>query len=126
MSKIQEYQPEAMLGEVGRLSVTKTALAHLQRQAQKQKPMGKALRIDMKKAGCSGSKYIFDYVEAPQPGDEVIVLNPEFSIFVAKDVWLKIQGSTIDYVQEGVNGRLKLMNPNETGACGCGESVYFG
>jgi Fe-S cluster assembly iron-binding protein IscA len=32
----------------------------------------------------------------------------------------------VDYVQEGVNGRLKLNNPNETGGCGCGESVYFG
>ncbi len=126
MSKIQEYQPEETLGEVGRLTVTQTALAHLQRQAQKQKPVSKALRIEMKKAGCSGSKYIFDYVEAPQQDDEVIVLTPEFSIVVAANAWSKIQGSIIDYVQEGVNGRLKLMNPNETSACGCGESVYFG
>ena len=126
MSKIQEYQPEAMLGEVGRLTVTKMALAHLQRQAQKQTPVGKALRIDMKKAGCSGSKYTLDYVDAPESGDEVIVLNADFSVFIAKDAWPKIQGSIIDYIQEGVNGRLKLMNPNETGACGCGESVYFG
>lgn len=126
MSKIQEYQPEAMLGEAGRLTVTKTALAHLQRQAQKQQPVSKALRIDMKKAGCSGSKYIFNYVETSQPDDEVITLTPEFSIFIAATIWPKIQGSVIDYVQEGVNGHLKLMNPNETGACGCGESVYFG
>ncbi len=126
MSKIEQYQPEAVLGVVGRLTVTAKALAHLQRQAQKQTPTSSALRIDMKKAGCSGSKYTLDYVYESQKDDETIVITPDFSIFVAMDAWVKVQGSVIDYVQEGVNGRLKLINPNETGSCGCGESVYFG
>lgn len=126
MNKVEQYQPAAVLGVLGRLTVSATALAHLERQAQKQTPMSTALRIDMKKAGCSGSKYTLDYVHTPEEGDEVIVITPTFSIFVAADAWPKVQGSVIDYVQEGVNGRLKLMNPNETGSCGCGESVYFG
>lgn len=126
MKKVEQYQPEAVLGVVGRLTVTAKALAHLQRQAQKQTPASTALRIDMKKAGCSGSKYTLDYVSAPENDDEVIVITADFSIFVALKAWSYVQGSVIDYVQEGVNGRLKLINPNETGSCGCGESVYFG
>lgn len=126
MSKIEQYQPAAVFGVVGHLTVTAKALAHLQHQAQKQTPVSHALRIDMKKAGCSGSKYTLDYVDESQQDDEIIAITPDFSIFIATKAWPKVQGSVIDYVQEGLNGRLKLINPNETGSCGCGESVYFG
>lgn len=126
MDKVTQYQPETVWGVVGRLTVTTKALAHLERQAQKQTPPSTALRIGMKKAGCSGSKYTLDYVDAPEKDDEVIALTADFSIFVALTAWPYVQGSVIDYVQEGVNGRLKLINPNEVGSCGCGESVYFG
>jgi iron-sulfur cluster assembly accessory protein len=125
-NKVEQYQTEAVLGEMGRLTVTTKALTHLQRQAAKSTPVSCALRIGMKKAGCSGVKYTLDYVNSAEKDDEVIVITPDFSIFVAATVWPYVHGSVIDYVQEGVNGRLKLNNPNETGGCGCGESVYFG
>jgi iron-sulfur cluster assembly protein len=125
-NKVEQYQTEAVLGEMGRLTVTAKALAHLQRQAAKFTPVSVALRIGMKKAGCSGVKYTLDYVSQAEKDDEVIAIIPDFSIFVAATAWPYVRGSVIDYVQEGVNGRLKLNNPNETGGCGCGESVYFG
>ncbi len=124
--KVEQYQTEAVLGVVGRLTVTSKALAHLQRQAAKLTPPSVALRIGMKKAGCSGVKYTLDYVTQAEQDDEVIAITPDFSIFVAAAAWPYVHGSIIDYVQEGLNGRLKLNNPNETGGCGCGESVYFG
>lgn len=123
--KVEQYQPEAVLGEMGRLTVTTKALVHLQRQAAKSSPANCALRIGMKKAGCSGVKYTFDYVNQAEKNDEIVAITPDFSIFVVASAWPYIQGSVIDYVQEGVNGRLKLNNPHETGGCGCGESVYF-
>ncbi len=126
MSDVKHYQPEKVLGEVGRLTVTALAFAHLQKQAAKITPIAPALRIDTKKAGCSGVKYTLEYVDHAEIEDETIVIDQSFSIFVAKDAWPYVRGSVIDYVQEGLNGRLKLNNPNETGACGCGESVYFG
>jgi iron-sulfur cluster assembly protein len=126
MNDVKHYQTESVLGEVGRLTVTAQAFAHLQKQAEKITPIAQALRIDTKKAGCSGVKYTLDYVEHAEAEDEIIVVDKAFSIFVAKDAWPYVRGSVIDYVQEGLNGRLKLSNPNETGSCGCGESVYFG
>lgn len=123
--KVEQYQTEAVLGVIGRLTVTAKALTHLQKQAAKLTPVSCALRIGMKKAGCSGLKYTLDYVNSAEKDDEIIIITPDFSIFVAATAWPYVQGSVIDYVQEGVNGRLKLNNPNETGGCGCGESVYF-
>jgi iron-sulfur cluster assembly protein len=125
-NKVEQYQTETVLGVIGRLTVTTKALSHLQRQAAKLTPPSIALRIGMKKAGCSGVKYTLDYVSNAEKDDEIIAITPNFSIFVAATAWSYVQGSVIDYVQEGVNGRLKLNNPNETGGCGCGESVYFG
>ncbi len=126
MNDVKQYQTGAVFGAIGRLTVTEKALGHLQRQAAKCTPVSSALRIGMKKAGCSGVKYTLDYVHQAEKEDEVIAISPNFSIFVAATAWAYVQGSVIDYVQEGVNGRLKLNNPNETGGCGCGESVYFG
>ncbi len=120
------YQALPLKGVNARLLVTDKALTHLKKQAAKLNTGCTALRIDVKKAGCSGMKYSLDYVKEALEKDETIIIDDEFSIHVAELAWSYVKGSIIDLVQEGLNARLKLENPNEKGSCGCGESVFFG
>ena len=70
--------------------------------------------------GCSGFQYVWDYkknwpdVNWSKPYEDCLVLDPMAEMFVA--------GCTIDYVTELGGSYLKVINPNATASCGCGES----
>ena len=70
--------------------------------------------------GCSGFQYVWDYkknwpdVKWSEPYDNCLVLDPMAEMFV--------DGCTIDYVTELGGSYLKVINPNATASCGCGES----
>ena len=70
--------------------------------------------------GCSGFTYVWDYkknwpyVNLGKPIDDLLVLDPMAEMFVA--------GCTIDYVKELGGSYLKVVNPNASASCGCGES----
>ena len=70
--------------------------------------------------GCSGFQYVWDYkknwpnVKWSEPYEDCLVLDPVAEMFVA--------GCTIDYVTELGGSYLKVINPNATASCGCGES----
>ncbi len=76
--------------------------------------------LGVKGGGCSGFQYVWDFkknwpdVNWSEPYNEVLVLDPMAEMFVA--------GCTIDYVNELGGSYLKVVNPNATAACGCGES----
>ena len=67
--------------------------------------------------GCSGFQYKWDIVEDDSLGtviDDILVLDQYAEMFVI--------GCTVDYVQEFGGSYLKVVNPNATASCGCGES----
>jgi iron-sulfur cluster assembly accessory protein len=84
------------------------------------------VRISLKKAGCSGLQYVLDYVTSINPQDELIELknlaDVTLNIYVDKQAIPYIIGSHVDYVREGLNGKIQFINPNEKNSCGCGES----
>lgn len=78
------------------------------------------ITLGVKGGGCSGFQYVWDFkknwpdVKWGEPIDGVLVLDPMAEMFVA--------GCTIDYVNELGGSYLKVINPNATASCGCGES----
>ena len=80
------------------------------------------LRIGVKKGGCAGMEYTLDYAEAPEQFDE-LVEDKGVNILVKADAVLFLLGSVIDYEIGRLSSKFVFRNPNQTDACGCGESV---
>jgi iron-sulfur cluster assembly protein len=90
--------------------------------------MGKAektyvgLRVGVKNGGCAGQEYVFEYAEAADALDEVVE-DKGVTILVEPKAVLFLIGTEIDYEVNKLSAKFVFHNPNETDACGCGESV---
>jgi iron-sulfur cluster assembly protein len=80
------------------------------------------LRVGVKNGGCAGQEYVMDYAEAAAPLDEVVE-DKGVRIFVDPKAVLFLIGTEIDYETTKLSARFTFKNPNQTDACGCGESV---
>ena len=80
------------------------------------------LRVGVTNGGCAGMEYVMDYVGAPEALDEVVENNGVKIVVDAKAV-LFLLGSTLDYETTPLHAKFVFANPNQTDACGCGESV---
>jgi iron-sulfur cluster assembly protein len=80
------------------------------------------LRVGVKNGGCAGMEYVMAYADAPEPLDE-IVEDKGVRILVASNAVLFLIGSVVDVEATKLHERFVFKNPNETDACGCGESV---
>ena len=89
--------------------------------AKAEKPYA-GLRVGVKNGGCAGQEYVLNYAEGPEPLDEVVE-DRGVTIFVEPKSILFLIGSEIDYEIDKLASRFVFRNPNETDACGCGESV---
>jgi iron-sulfur cluster assembly protein len=80
------------------------------------------LRIGVKKGGCAGMEYTMEYAEARRPHEEVVEDNG-VKIFIEPKAILFLLGTRMDYRTEKLSAGFVFDNPNQTSACGCGESV---
>lgn len=80
------------------------------------------LRVGVKNGGCAGQEYVLDYAETADPLDEVVE-DKGVTILVEPKAVLFLVGSEIDYETTRLSSKFVFHNPNETDACGCGESV---
>lgn len=80
------------------------------------------LRVGVTNGGCAGMEYVMDYVSAPDPLDEKVE-DKDVSILVDAKAVLFLLGSQIDYETTLLHEKFVFNNPNQTDACGCGESV---
>jgi iron-sulfur cluster assembly protein len=80
------------------------------------------LRVGVKNGGCAGSEYIFEYAVEKGPIDEVVE-DQGVTILIDPKAVLFLIGTTIDYETTKLSSKFVFNNPNETDACGCGESV---
>lgn len=80
------------------------------------------VRVGVKNAGCVGMEYTMDFVETPDPADDLIE-EKGAKLFVDPKAILFLLGATMDYRVEKLKAGFVFDNPNQTDACGCGESV---
>ena len=80
------------------------------------------LRVGVKNGGCAGQEYVLEYAEAANPLDEVVE-DKDVTILIEPKAVLFLIGTEIDYETTRLAAKFVFRNPNETDACGCGESV---
>ena len=80
------------------------------------------VRVGVTNGGCAGMSYVMDYAEAAKPFEEVME-EKGVKIFIDPKAILFLIGTEMDFVQEKLGARFVFNNPNQTAACGCGESV---
>jgi iron-sulfur cluster assembly protein len=80
------------------------------------------LRIGVKKGGCAGMEYTIEWAAERGPFDEVVEQHGARVLIDPKAV-MYLLGTEMDYRVEKLSSQFVFLNPNQTGACGCGESV---
>jgi len=82
---------------------------------------GLGLRLGVRTVGCSGLAYHLDYAEEAREEDVRFESNG-VAVFVDAKSLQYVDGTTLDFVREGLGEKFKFENPNVKGECGCGES----
>jgi iron-sulfur cluster assembly protein len=82
---------------------------------------GLGLRLGVRKTGCSGFAYVINYADNQEPGD-IVFEDSGLKVFVDPASLPMIDGTTVDFVKQGLNEAFRFRNPNVKGECGCGES----
>ena len=80
------------------------------------------VRVGVTNGGCAGMSYTMDYADEAKPLDEVVE-DKGVKIFIDPKAILFLIGTEMDFVREKLGARFVFNNPNQTAACGCGESV---
>lgn len=106
------------------ITMTDKAAARIKKVVASDTNGGVALRVGLKKVGCSGMAYTYDIVHEINQGDQVFE-HDGARLVVDPATFVYLIGSQLDYVREGLKESFKFQNPNEKAACGCGESVSF-
>ncbi|MCW5691388.1 MAG: Fe-S cluster assembly scaffold SufA [Pseudolabrys sp.] len=91
--------------------------------ANADKPVA-GLRVGVKNGGCAGMEYTMEYADAVKPTDEVIE-DKGVKILVDPKAVLFLLGTEMDFKTEKLSSQFVFNNPNQTSACGCGESVQL-
>ena len=104
------------------VTLTEAAAARVKEIMAKAEQPYIGLRVGVKNGGCAGQEYVLEYAEAVGPLDEVIE-DKGVTILVEPKAVLFLIGSEIDYEKTRLAAKFVFRNPNETDACGCGESV---
>ena len=105
------------------LYLTDTAKARVQKWFDGEPDSPKNIRIALRKAGCTGLMYEVVFDKSFDPSVDFMSKLEGLNIIVELQYIGAIQGSTLDYVTEGMNSHFELVNnPNEKARCGCGES----
>lgn len=102
------------------ITLTESAAKQIRQQLEK-RGKGLALRIGVKKVGCSGFAYTFDYADEVRVNDKLFESRDAQVVIDAANLPF-LDGSQIDFVREGLNATFKFDNPNVDNTCGCGES----
>lgn len=82
----------------------------------------KGIRVGIKKGGCAGMEYSVDLVTEPNAKDDLIELNGA-RVWIAPEAVLYLLGTQMDFEVTTLRSGFTFHNPNQTSACGCGESV---
>ncbi len=91
--------------------------------ARAEKPVA-GLRVGVKNGGCAGMEYTMEYAEEIRPTDEVVE-DKGVKILIDPKAVLFLLGTEMDFKTGKLSAQFVFNNPNQTSACGCGESVQL-
>lgn len=91
--------------------------------AASDKPVA-GVRVGVRNAGCAGQAYTLDYVAEPVAGDDHVA-DRGVDVWVEPKATLFLLGTVMDFEEDILKSGFTFKNPNQTGECGCGESVQL-
>lgn len=106
------------------MSLTDAAAARINEIIEDSDKPVTGVRIGVKNAGCAGMAYTLDYVSEPVPGDDHVE-EKGVNVFIEPKATLFLLGTVMDFEESLLSSGFTFKNPNQTGECGCGESVQL-
>jgi len=106
------------------MRLTETAAARVRELAGRADSEIVGLRVGIKNGGCAGMSYTVEYAHDIRPTDEVVE-DKGVRILVDPKAVMFLLGTEMDYKTTKMSAEFVFNNPNQTGACGCGESVQL-
>jgi iron-sulfur cluster assembly protein len=106
------------------LRLTDAAAARIREILEKSEGRYIGVRVGVKNGGCAGMSYTMDYAESQNPLDEVIE-DKGIRVLIDPKAVMFLIGTEMDYARDRLASRFVFRNPNQTEACGCGESVVI-
>lgn len=103
------------------MTITEAAAEQI-RTVMATKPDAVALKIGLKKGGCAGMEYTLDWAEEAGKFDEVVEADG-VKVLIDPMAVMYMFGTEMDYKVDKFSAQFVFNNPNQTSACGCGESV---
>lgn len=103
------------------ISVTDAAAEKIKAIISKRDKEALGIRVGVKKGGCSGLEYVFEFADQEKIGDEKVI-DKDVTIYIDPAAVLYLIGTTLDYHEDIKKSGFTFVNPNEKGRCGCGES----
>ncbi|RZJ44552.1 MAG: iron-sulfur cluster assembly accessory protein [Brevundimonas sp.] len=122
MTDLQPVTPRARRPRPKAVTLTDRAAERVQEIMANAEQPYIGLRVGVKNGGCAGQEYTFAYADAVQPLDEVVE-DKGVTILIEPKAVLFLIGTEIDYETTKLSSKFVFNNPNQTDACGCGESV---
>jgi len=106
------------------MKLTEAAAERIQQLTKRADSEIVGLRVGIKNGGCAGQSYTVEYAHEVRPTDEVVE-DRGVKILVDPKAVLFLLGTEMDYKADKLQAQFIFNNPNQIGACGCGESVQL-
>ncbi|MCI0548192.1 MAG: iron-sulfur cluster assembly accessory protein [Candidatus Rokubacteria bacterium] len=103
------------------LELTEKAAKQVKQLMQSQNLGNVYLRVGVKGGGCSGLSYSLEFDSEVGPRDKKFDIDGVQVVCDPKS-YLYLNGTTLDYVTEGLQGGFTFINPQAKTSCGCGHS----
>ncbi|KIQ05071.1 FeS assembly scaffold SufA [Agrobacterium tumefaciens] len=104
------------------MTMTEAAALRVKAIVENSGPDAKGLRVGIKKGGCAGMEYTIDLVTEPSAKDDFIEFQ-DAKVWIEPSAVLYLLGTQMDFESTKMRSGFAFTNPNQTSACGCGESV---
>jgi iron-sulfur cluster assembly protein len=104
------------------MTLTETAAARIRELMGHADGPVAGLRVGVRNGGCAGMAYTMDYAREAGPLDEVVE-DKGVKILIDPKAVLFLLGTEMDFTRDKLSSGFVFNNPNQVGACGCGESV---
>ncbi|HVY58678.1 MAG TPA: iron-sulfur cluster assembly accessory protein [Xanthobacteraceae bacterium] len=104
------------------MTLTETAAERIKGILANAKTPVAGVRVGVKNGGCAGMSYTLEYAESADPRDEVVE-DKGVRLLIDPKAVLFLLGTEMDYKVDKLSAGFVFNNPNQTSACGCGESV---
>ncbi|MFT6071741.1 MAG: iron-sulfur cluster assembly protein [Alphaproteobacteria bacterium] len=121
-NNIETNKPRPNKPRPSAIRVTDIALQHLVTMMEKAPDGTIGIKLGLKNAGCAGMSYVMDYTQQADVSAEIVDLGV-VKIFIDAKSLLFLLGMEMDYEITKLKAGFVFNNPNQTDACGCGESI---